>query len=892
MTIATVKRGLIEALAFQGATSRAYLNAVFEAYERGDIVAAAPAGAGRVSIPGVKIGERRAFDADPGWFDGRYTPQDSDAPAHIAFSSGTTGRPKAVLLSHRALADVTMRINDAMDVDPTIREYVGVPVTFSFGFGRVRAVAAAGGKSFLPANGFNPLELAEMLGRGEVNAVSAVPTLWRLVLQSPDVLQGRGEAVRWIEIGSQYMSREEKEAMKRLFPNARIVQHYGLTEASRTTLLDISDTEGQALESVGKPTGGVQVSVTDDGVIRVRGPHLADGIVKGGGVKSIVNADGWFHTGDRGRIEDGLLYYEGRADDLINCGGVKVDPEGFERALSAALGAPAGALGVGRALDDLRGEKPLVALEARAGLKEAEVRAAVDRVSIDFGLAGQSAALIRTVETLPRTDTGKLVRAKIADLAAIDLDAAPATPNAEHAEPTDPGRSEDVAGAPGVEGDARARAEALREVWRDALGVQEIGFHDNFYDLGGDSLSAVAVMLRMERTGLDAETAEGIFEGKTIAELVGLSREEEAGASTPMREDAPANGMSIANAVNAVHASRGVLTLWVVAIHWLPGVLERIDTSLIAIYEALDPLMRFGTPGFAIVFGLGVGALRVDQFRTNKARYDESMRFGQLLLGGGVAVIALFKFLGLWATNQLGDPILPSRLFYSVLTFYFLIVFALGPILRFATAGDRTVLRSLVVVVALLCVHEALYQAFIGAQTTGFADLIRIQSIAKYGFFKMAAAVMLGAAIGIDFRRRHAQPGVIGEYALVGALLVVFGGLMTYLGQPVDLRFKVPTVQPWHLISYAGLSMLILAGFCLLNSGERKSGPLGWLNRSAIVTGVLALPIFVGHAIVIPAKAVLMRFGAPDALAIALPLGLFLLVTGVAFRRLARVLVI
>jgi acyl-CoA synthetase (AMP-forming)/AMP-acid ligase II len=129
----------------------------------------------------------------------------TDTPAQISFSSGTTGRPKALLLSHRALNDVVTRINDAMGVTDEIREYIGVPVTFSFGFGRARAVAVAGGQSYLPPNGFDPTEIGRMLKAGEINAISAVPTLWRVLLAHPEVIGQAGDKVRWIEIGSQYM---------------------------------------------------------------------------------------------------------------------------------------------------------------------------------------------------------------------------------------------------------------------------------------------------------------------------------------------------------------------------------------------------------------------------------------------------------------------------------------------------------------------------------------------------------------------------------------------------------------------------------------------------------------------------------------------------------------
>ena len=212
-----------------------------------------------------------------GWLDIRQDVVHENRPAQIVFTSGTEGASKAILLSHRALADVVVRLNRVMQLNETVREYVGVPVTYSFGFGRCRAVAAAGGRCFIPENGFNPAELARMLAADEINAVSAVPTLWRTLLTQPEILGGHGRKVKWIEIGSQYMSRAEKEKMKGLFPNAIIVQHYGLTEASRTTLLDISETEGELLESVGKACGEVQVKISPDGLIMIRNsPSVSD----------------------------------------------------------------------------------------------------------------------------------------------------------------------------------------------------------------------------------------------------------------------------------------------------------------------------------------------------------------------------------------------------------------------------------------------------------------------------------------------------------------------------------------------------------------------------------------------------------------------------------------
>jgi acyl-CoA synthetase (AMP-forming)/AMP-acid ligase II len=492
----------LEAVVLRTANSRSYLSSVFKAYRENRVVLTLPRTSEIKAVPGVKITDRQTYEDEPGWFDESYGLVRSVAPAQIALSSGTTGRPKPLLLSHLALSDVVERINSAMEVDSTISEYVGIPIMYSFGFGRCRAVAAAGGRSFLPAHGFDPIEIARMLKTGEVNAISAVPTLWRMILANPEVLGGAGKHVKWIEIGSQYMGSSEKHEMKRLFPHAKIVQHYGLTEASRTTLLDVSATEGPGLESVGKAMGKVEIAIGEGGAIRIRGPHVAEGLVTGAGLKSIKDADGWHTTADRGRIENGLLYYEGRSDELINCGGIKVDPTQFEQRLEEKLGF-SGVVSVGGVKDALRGECVLVAIRHGAGIAQKAIETAATEICNDLGLAGGGALVFRQVDHFPKTATGKVRRKLLAELpdrtvqaawSAVQLNSAPSA----------------------------TRATELQILWAEVLGIPAVSLTESFYDHGGDSLSALTAIMHMEALGFDAKAIQGIFEGKTIAEITGM----------------------------------------------------------------------------------------------------------------------------------------------------------------------------------------------------------------------------------------------------------------------------------------------------------------------------------------------------------------------------------
>ncbi len=495
----------LKVVAIESTNSIDFVNQVFRTYESGAVAMVCPhRGHATETTSGLDIVQQIAPVASHGWCRFSFTPAKSDDPAHISFTSGTTGVPKGIVLSHGALQDVVERLNDAMDLEPGVCEYVGVPVNFSFGFGRCRAVAAVGGACFIPAAGFNPIQLSDMLKEGQVNAISAVPTQWRAFLQSPNLIGPAGRVVRWIEIGSQYMSCDEKQRLKELFPNATILQHYGLTEASRTTFLDISRTSGDELESVGRPIGETEVEISADGRIRIRGPHVALGELRDGRIQPIVDTEGWLQTNDLGSIRNGHLYYAGRADDLINCGGTKVPAELFEKTLLQELGVEDG-IAVGPADDTMRGQVILVVTDRQCGLRPDQIRTVAHRVANRFGLADASVLRFAQCDEVPRTPTGKVRRRELAGLA----DTTPVAP---------PGLG--VPAASPLPNPAGSIGDQLIAVWQEILRTDSVPTDKSFFELGGDSLSALAVMLQIERSNIPTEIARKVFEGKTIRQIV------------------------------------------------------------------------------------------------------------------------------------------------------------------------------------------------------------------------------------------------------------------------------------------------------------------------------------------------------------------------------------
>ena len=447
--------------------------------------------AGRVTVPLRDAGdtERKTRGgvtevATPapggGWIDGPAVLPEGEALAMISFTSGTTGTPKAVHLSQRGLGDVVTRLNAAMEVDDTIREYIGVPVYHSFGYGRARAALAAGGRAYIPEGGFDLRQIRDMLKAGEINAISAVPSLWRLFLQERELFGAELGAVQWVEIGSQYMSGAEKAALRAALPNARIVQHYGLTEASRSTFLRVDTAPEAALESVGQATGNVAVRIDEAGHICIRGPHVAMAIDEGDGPRAVGD---WLVTSDLGRIEGDFLYYEGRADDVINCGGIKLVPDMMEAHLRREVPQAGSGFAVARTPDAMRGDGILLALEPGAADHRAALEAALVGYAAQAGLAARGAIVAREVEALPRTAAGKVQRKALAE--------------------TLPDRPE-------------AMPEDFMGVLEGLLGPSARDPGATFDSTGGDSLAHMQVTLTLERA---LGTAPQGWEWRPLAEL-------------------------------------------------------------------------------------------------------------------------------------------------------------------------------------------------------------------------------------------------------------------------------------------------------------------------------------------------------------------------------------
>jgi o-succinylbenzoate---CoA ligase len=291
---------------------------------------------------------------------------DPDAVHTIVHTSGTTGEPKPVELTYANHAASELAAADALGADPADRWLCPLPLFHVGGLGvLIRSVIRATTAVLGPPDAL-----------GDVTLASLVPTQLRRLGQVA------APQLRAIALGGGPIA---PDLLETALP---VVPVYGMTETCSQVVAGIP----------GRPLRGAEIEISAEGEILVRGPMVS---------RSALAADGWLHTGDRGRFDDdGLLHVEGRLKELIVTGGENVSPLEVEHALL---------------------EHPAVRDAGVAGLPDPEWGEAVTAFVVLDGEAGDLRAWCRerlaphkvpkavhAVDALPRNAAGKLLRDRLA----------------------------------------------------------------------------------------------------------------------------------------------------------------------------------------------------------------------------------------------------------------------------------------------------------------------------------------------------------------------------------------------------------------------------------------------------------------------------------------------
>ncbi len=364
-------------------------------------------------------------------------PRDAESLAVLLYTSGTSGRPRAAMLSHRALL---ANVEQAGRVDPPLVQpddvvYGVLPLFHVYGLNAVLGQVLATGATLVVVDGFSVEQSLEHVRLHGVTVLPVAPPVlaaWRAVGDLADRLAG----VRTVMSGAAPMPEDLVTEYADRF-GLRVHQGYGLTETAPVLTSTLCGTDPAKRGSVGRALPGVSLRVRDDaevgggelgggdpggevpsgdpGVIEVRGDNLFSGYWPDG--EGGPDAEGWWSTGDIGILDaDGDLFLVDRVTEIVIVSGFNVYPSEIEEVLTevpqiqeaVVLGVPDVStgeavvayvrLGPGQPTDPASLEEVVAAAHRHAGERLARFK---------------RPARIEVVDSLPRTVTGKVARGRL-----------------------------------------------------------------------------------------------------------------------------------------------------------------------------------------------------------------------------------------------------------------------------------------------------------------------------------------------------------------------------------------------------------------------------------------------------------------------------------------------
>jgi acyl-CoA synthetase (AMP-forming)/AMP-acid ligase II len=251
-------------------------------------------------------------------------------PQVMFFTSGSTGRSKGVVLSHRANY---LRSFQGVFRDLPERSVCMFPLFHMAGFTLALAAWQTRGEIALVADA-SAEAILEAVERRRANRLYLIPSIWQRIL-SADRARWDASSLRELDTGTSAVPIEMLRALKEAFPGSTTRVYYGSTECGSATALPDADVLRKP-GSVGPPSPGVDLRLSGSGEILVRSAYLMDGYFDDPAATSAALRDGWFHTGDLGDLDDeGYLQVVGRIKEVIRTGGESVAPAEVEAVLAA-----------------------------------------------------------------------------------------------------------------------------------------------------------------------------------------------------------------------------------------------------------------------------------------------------------------------------------------------------------------------------------------------------------------------------------------------------------------------------------------------------------------------------------------------------------------------------
>ena len=432
-------------------------------------------------------------------------PTESGDVAYIIATSGSTAHPKLIPLTHRAACHTIWSAVEALVLTPGDRCLNFSPLFHLLGFLSGVLIPIGSGGSIVCTQGFNAHEFFRWLDEFRPTWFSSVPTILLEILEhaahNAAILDR--SPIRFLRTGGAPVPTLVGERIEAAF-GAPLLRVYGLSESPTITMDRFAEERRNG--SCGCPTCNEVAIVDGDGRRMppgetgegvVRGPTVMEGYFRNKELTRAAFRDGWFHTGDIGYLDaDQHLFLTGRASEFINRGGEKISPEEVDQVLMAH-GAVAEAVTFSMPHDKL-GEEVAAAVVLRDGTPATEEQ--LQAFAAARLAAHKVPRCIVFLDRLPVGPTGKVQRSRMRAYLTV---------------------AGDPSGTPGHYVPPRdERERRIAALVAQVLRVERIGIHDNFIDLGGDSLKATeCVTLLRKAFGLQTLNPAVFIYAPTVARL-------------------------------------------------------------------------------------------------------------------------------------------------------------------------------------------------------------------------------------------------------------------------------------------------------------------------------------------------------------------------------------